>query len=76
MVFVIVLLTLIIFGGVTRLAKASGAIVPFMAGAYILKGLVIIGLNFDKIPEVLSLIVSSAFGQNAVFGGILGSAIT
>ena len=75
-VLVIALLTMIIFGGVTRLAKVSGTIVPFMAGAYILMGLVIIVFNIHKIPEVLSLIVSSAFGQHAIFGGILGSAIT
>ena len=66
-VLVIVLLTMIIFGGVTRLAKVSGTIVPFMAGAYILMGLVIIVFNIHKIPEVLSLIVSSAFGQHAEF---------
>lgn len=74
-VLVIVLLVMIIFGGVKRLGQVSGMVVPFMAGAYILIGLVIVFLNFEKIPEVFSLIISSALGQNAVFGGIVGSAI-
>ena len=69
------LLVMIIFGGVKRLGHASEAIIPLMAGAYILVGLIIIILNFHRIPEVFSTIISSAFGQDAVFGGILGSAI-
>ena len=72
---VVGLLALIIFGGVKRLGQASEMIVPIMAGAYILVGIVIIILNFKQIPEVFSLIFSSAFGQDALFGGILGSAI-
>src|SRR5690554_6359968 len=73
--FVITLLALIIFGGVKRLGKASEIIVPFMAGIYILMAIAIILLNFGKIPEVLSLIVRSAFDMDATFGGILGSTI-
>lgn len=73
---VIGLLVLIIFGGVQRLGQVSGTIVPLMAGGYIVMGLSVIFINFDKIPEVFSLIISSAVGQDAVFGGIIGSAIT
>jgi len=74
-ILVVLLLALIIFGGVKRLGKASEIIVPFMAGIYILMALIIIGMNFEKIPEVLELILSSAFSMNATFGGIMGSAI-
>ncbi|MDO4763129.1 MAG: alanine/glycine:cation symporter family protein [Flavobacteriaceae bacterium] len=75
-VIIVFLLALIIFGGVKRLSKVAEMIVPIMAGAYILIGLTIIGLNFKQIPDVFSLIISSAMGQDAVFGGILGSAIS
>ncbi|HLW63164.1 MAG TPA: alanine/glycine:cation symporter family protein, partial [Flavobacterium sp.] len=74
-IFVISLLALIIFGGVKRLGKTSEIIVPFMAGIYIVMAIVIIIMNFGKIPEVLSLIVRSAFDMDATFGGILGSTI-
>jgi len=69
------LLGLIIFGGVKRIGKAAELLVPFMAIAYILMALIIIALNIQRLPAVLSLIFSSALGKNAVFGGIVGSAI-
>lgn len=75
-IFIVFLLSLIIFGGVKRISKVSEMIVPIMAGAYIIIGLAIMFLNFKQIPEVFSLIISSAMGQNSIFGGILGSAIS
>lgn len=74
-VVIIVLLSIIIIGGVKRLGQASEFIVPFMAGAYILMAIVIIGVNFTKIPEVFGLIFSSAFSLDATFGGIVGMAL-
>lgn len=70
-----ILLGLIIFGGVKRIAKAAEVMVPFMAGGYILMALVIIGMNIGEVPAVFVLIFKSAFGAEATFGGILGSAI-
>lgn len=75
-IIVMILLAVIIIGGVKRLAQASEFIVPFMAGAYILMALIIIALNYDKIPQVFSLIFSSAFSMDATFGGIVGAAIS
>ena len=72
---IIALLALIIFGGVKRLGQASEYIVPFMAGAYILMALIIIGMNFNQIPSVLKLIFSSAFNQESLYSGVFGSAI-
>ncbi len=69
------LLVFIIIGDVKRIGKFSEWVIPFMAGAYILMALVIIGMNYEQIPSVLKLIFSSAFGMDATFGGILGSAI-
>lgn len=74
-VVVVGLLSIIIIGGVKRLGQASEFIVPFMAGAYILMALIIIGANYAQIPAIFSLIFTSAFSMNATFGGILGMAI-
>ena len=71
----VVLLGLIIFGGVKRIAKFTEIIVPFMALGYILVACTIVGLNISKLPEVLRLIVSSALGVDAGFGAMLGLAI-
>ncbi|MBT2642761.1 alanine:cation symporter family protein [Bacillus sp. ISL-41] len=72
---IIVLLGFIIFGGVKRIAKTAEVMVPFMAVGYILVCLIILGINYTLIPEVLSLIFTSAFNLNSTFGGLMGSAV-
>ncbi len=71
----VVVLALIIFGGVRRIARISQVVVPFMAGAYLIIATIIIVMNITELPSIIYLIISSAIGQNALYGGILGSAI-
>lgn len=71
----VALLALIIFGGVKRIGKTAELIVPFMAIAYILIALIIIFVNIGQLPGVIALIFRSAFGMDAAFGSILGTAI-
>lgn len=73
---IITLLAIIIFGGVKRLGKIAEIVVPVMAGIYILMVLYIIGVNIQKIPEMFKLIINSAFGFDAAFGGIIGAALS
>lgn len=73
---VTIMLGLIIFGGVKRIGRVAEVVVPFMAGAYILMGLVIIGLNITDVPAVFGLIFRSAFDLEPLFGGIFGMAIS
>jgi AGCS family alanine or glycine:cation symporter len=70
-----VALGFIIFGGVKRIAHFAEIIVPFMALAYIIVACVIVFLNYQQLPHVLSLIFRSAFGFDAAFGAIVGMAI-
>ncbi|WP_164108135.1 MULTISPECIES: alanine/glycine:cation symporter family protein [Sphingobacterium] len=74
-IVVVLLLIVIIIGGVKRLGQASEFIVPFMAGAYILMALIVIGMNFMQIPAIFKLIFTSAFSLDATFGGVVGMAI-
>ena len=69
------LLGLIIFGGVKRIGKAAELMVPFMAIGYVIMAIIIIVLDIKRLPSIMALIISSAIGKNAVFGGIVGSAI-
>ena len=71
----VLLLAFIIFGGVKRIATFAEVVVPFMALGYILVAVFLVALNFDKLPGVISLIFSSAFGFDSAFGAILGLAI-
>ena len=72
---IVVLLALIIFGGVKRIGKVAEIVVPFMAGAYILVALIIMALNIQQVPSMISLIFRSAFGLEQAFGGVFGLAI-
>lgn len=74
-IIVVVLLGVIIFGGVKRIANVADKVVPIMAIAYVILTIIILGANFSEIPGMISLIISSAFGYNEVFGGIIGTAI-
>ena len=66
---------IVIFGGVTRIAKVSEVLVPVMAGIYILIALYITLSNITMLPGVIALIFTNAFSTDAVLGGGLGAAI-
>ena len=69
------LVAFVTLGGIRRIAAVAQLMVPFMAIAYVLGCLVIIGLNLDKIPATFSLIISSAFTETAAKGGFLGAGV-
>ena len=66
---------LIIFGGVQRIAKVSGLVVPLMAIGYIILAVSIVLLNITELPGILRLIVTNAFGGQQAFGGVMGAAL-
>ncbi len=74
-IVIIALLALIIFGGVHRIGHVAQLAVPVMAAGYILVALAVIAANISEVPAVFAQIFRSAFGLDAVLGGILGSAI-
>lgn len=65
----------VICGGIKRIASVAEYMAPVMCVVYVLFAIAIIGMNITKVPSMLGLIISSAFGVNQVFGGIVGSAI-
>ena len=69
------LLMLVVVGGVKRIANVAAVVTPFMAVVYILFSLIIVAINYKAVPGMFNLIFTSAFGTNAAFGGIIGSAI-
>ncbi|KML45248.1 MULTISPECIES: alanine/glycine:cation symporter family protein [Bacillaceae] len=74
-IILVVLLGIIIFGGVKRIANVAEKVVPFMALGYVVITFVLLFANAAEIPAMLWLIISSAFGANEMFGGIIGAAI-
>ncbi|MCM3399972.1 alanine/glycine:cation symporter family protein [Oceanobacillus profundus] len=74
-IVLVALLAIIIFGGVKRIATVSEKVVPFMALGYVIITFILLFANATEIPAMLWLIISSAFGANEMFGGIIGAAI-
>jgi len=69
---IITMLGFIIFGGVKRIANFAQIVVPFMALAYIITALTIIGLNIDQLPNIISMIFADAFTPIAGLGAAIG----
>jgi AGCS family alanine or glycine:cation symporter len=68
-----ILTAIVILGGIKSIAKVCEKLVPFMAVFYILGCLILLAMNYAKIPITLNLILTSAFTGQAVIGGFLGA---
>lgn len=66
---------LIILGGLQRIAKVAEFVVPFMAIAYIVFGLIAVGMNYDLIIPAFKSIFTHALGVEALAGGATGAAL-
>ncbi|WP_396668575.1 alanine/glycine:cation symporter family protein [Microbacterium sp. R86528] len=66
------LMGLVVFGGVRRIASVTQALVPAMAVLYLLIGIAIVAMHVDRIPAVIGSIFADAFGYNEVVGAALG----
>ena len=66
---------LVIFGGIHRIARVSTVVVPLMAIVYLVVTVAVIVMRFDRIPDVIMLIIDNAFGMGQAIGGGVGTAI-
>ncbi|MGB0833051.1 MAG: alanine/glycine:cation symporter family protein [Psychrobium sp.] len=68
-----IILALVILGGISRIAKVTSTIVPFMSVVYIIGALAVIFYNIDNlVPSFLS-VFEYAFTGSAAVGGFLGA---
>ena len=70
--FVVIVLGIIIFGGVKRIAHFTQIVVPFMALGYIIMSVGIVIYHIDALPGIIKLIFSDAFTPMAGFGAAIG----
>lgn len=70
-----VLLAIVFFGGIQRIAAVSDLLVPVKTLAYIAVTLYVIVTQIELVPGMLTTIVKSAFGLEPAFAGLLGAAI-
>jgi len=68
----------VLLGGIKRIGKVAGTLVPGMVLIYLVAGFYVLFANFGQIPEILATIVISAFtptdATGAFIGGTVGSA--
>ena len=74
-IIIAILVSSVIFGGLSRIAEVASKIVPFMVMVYLLSGLFIVLSNASSIPAIFSNIFTSAFNGSSVAGGFAGTAI-
>ena len=72
---IVIMVSIVIFGGVKVISRVCEKLVPFMAIAYAWGCIVILGMNIEFVWPAICLIVESAFNPQAAFGGLLGSGI-
>lgn len=70
--FLAIIATLVIIGGISRIGKVAEKIVPAMSIFYILVGLIIVISNIEQVPYVFHSIFYSAFNKKAIAGGVFG----
>ena len=70
---IVIMVSVVIFGGVKVISNVCEKLVPFMAIAYIWGCVVILGMNWELVWPAFCLIVESAFTAKAAFGCALGS---
>jgi AGCS family alanine or glycine:cation symporter len=74
-VITLVLVGAVVIGGITRIAKVTEKLVPFMAMAYFLGAMVIVIANIGEVPRVFGLIFGYAFRPMSAVGGFAGSTL-
>ena len=67
------LVAIFLLGGVSRLGRIAGSMVPFMALLYVVLSAGVLALRADAIPDAFASIFKGAFAPKAVTGGIVGS---
>ncbi|PMH46684.1 sodium:alanine symporter [Vibrio sp. 10N.286.49.B3] len=74
-IIVMLLSGAVIIGGLKRIGAFAGALVPLMASAYVLCGVVILAMHATAIPSALALIVEQAFTPTSAQGGFAGATV-
>ena len=74
-IVLVMLVGIVIFGGIARIADVASRVVPAMVILYMVSALWIIIVNVEEVPQYLALIVTDAFTGQSVAGGVVGTVI-
>jgi AGCS family alanine or glycine:cation symporter len=66
---------LVIVGGIKRIGDVTGRLVPLMCMLYLLTGIVVVLIEYQRIPEMFRLIFTEAFNPTEAQGAFIGGAV-
>lgn len=72
---VVVTTAVIAFGGIKKVTRLTDKMVPVMAVVYVLTVVILIVVNFKRIPLFFTSVFGGAFKPEAVFGGVFGTVL-
>ncbi|ATG73412.1 hypothetical protein AN401_05660 [Zobellella denitrificans] len=64
---------IIVAGGMQSIARTTEKLVPVMAIIYVSASLVVLAVNYDRVPAAFGTIIEAAFSLDSVSGGIWGA---
>jgi len=67
--------SLVILGGLKRIASVTEKLVPFMAVFYIIAAIIVLAVQVSEIPSAMGLIFTYAFKPSAAIGGFIGTTV-
>lgn len=65
----------VLIGGIKRIGRVTATMVPAMVLTYVIAGSYVLFTHFAEIPEMLTLIVESAFTQSEATGAFIGGTV-
>nr|WP_162055289.1 alanine/glycine:cation symporter family protein [Pontibacter pamirensis] len=71
----VLITSLVIFGGIKRIGQVAGKMVPSMVVLYMLAVFYIMFANYTSIPGAFAMIFKDAFTAEAMLGGAVGAII-
>lgn len=74
--FLVLMVGTVVMGGIKRIGQVAERLAPIMCGIFFLITIAITVINIDRVPDVFRSIFASAFGADAIFGGIVGASIS
>lgn len=73
--FIVAIVVVVVYGGVTRIVQVTEKMIPFMSILYMAGGIAIIIMNIGALPSVFVSIFEGAFTGSAATGGFAGASI-
>ncbi|MDD9304033.1 MAG: sodium:alanine symporter family protein [Desulfobacter sp.] len=65
----------VVLGGIKKIGRVTGTLVPIMIVFYVIGSMAIILMNLGGVPDALALIVKQAFNPTAATGGFAGASV-